>query len=94
MQKNVLRISLHFNFEYICNRLCENRKKGRGELKKKMAAKKRYFVFVRISLEYFRIFPTSDGVQNGTDGEKGFRGSQVREIKGEGKNRFTGQAMR
>lgn len=51
MQKNVLRISLHFNFEYICNRLRDRKK---GGIKKKMIATKRYFAFVRISLEYFQ----------------------------------------
>lgn len=65
----------------------------RGELKKNGREKK----ILRVCLHFSRIFSnisTSDGVQNGTDGEKVFRGSQVREIKGEGKNRFTGQAMR
>lgn len=92
MQKNVLRISLHFNFEYICNRLSVKIEKKR-ELKKNGREKK----ILRVCSHFSRIFSnisTSDGVQNGTDGEKVFRGSQVREIKGEGKNRFTGQAMR
>lgn len=55
MQKNVLRISLHFNFEYICNRLRDRKK---GGIKKKMIATKRYFAFVRISLEYFQYSRT------------------------------------